>query len=84
MKRRSSKRKPADKPDDTVTAIAKALAALPKPARAIVGAHIDDLDKFRRRYPRLYEVMFKNVDSEHYREFERQLERAQQRERGQS
>lgn len=58
-----------------------ALDGLPRPARRTLGRNID---AFKRHYPELYDVMFKDVDSEHYREFERHLERAQQRQRGES
>lgn len=63
---------------DTVQQLAKALDALPAPARAV----FDNIENFKRRYPRLYEVMFRNVDTKHYREFERHLEQLQQQKRG--
>lgn len=62
---------------NTVQELAKALQALPLPARAIFDQQINSLDKFKRQYPRLYDVMFKNIDSKRYREFEQHLERAQ-------
>jgi hypothetical protein len=82
-KRSSSKKRPTgEQKSATVDEITRALNALPLPARAIVNEHIKDLDTFRRRYPGLYEVMFKNIgDSKRYREFERDLERAQERRR---
>jgi hypothetical protein len=84
QKKRSSKRRPLAKPeqDNSILEITEALNALPLPARAIVNEHIKDLDKFRQRYPRLYNVMFKDADSKHYRAFERHLERVQEQKRG--
>ena len=79
-KRKSSAKN--DPPDATILEITEALKSLPLPARAIVSQHINELDKFRRRYPRLYDFMFKNVDSRRYREFERHLERVQDQKRG--
>lgn len=81
QKKRSSKR-PRKQPEFNVTQITKALSALPLPARAIVRERIDDIDRFRQQYPDLYELMFKNVDCERYREFEREIERAQRQKRG--
>ena len=82
-KKRTSKRRLSVQPtqNTAIVEITAALSALPLPARAIVNEHIKDLDKFRRRYPRLYDVMFKSVDSKHYREFEQQLEQLQERKR---
>lgn len=79
-KKRSSKRAPSE---TTVTEMTKALSALPMPARAIVNEHIKDLDEFRQTYPRLYEVMFKNVSPKDCRRIERSIEREQAK-RGQS
>jgi hypothetical protein len=54
-----------------------ALDRLPKPARAI----FDRVREFKRAHPHLFDVMTRDVDSERYREFERHLERVQERKR---
>lgn len=80
-KKRSSKRRSFT--ETTVHEMTKALKALPMPARAILNKHIRDLDEFRQTYPRLYDVMFKNVSSKDSRRIERRIERVQRRDRNQ-
>lgn len=86
QKKRETKRRTSGKQKrhPTVIEIAKALDALPLPARAIVSKRIDDIDRFRRQYPDLYDLMFKEVDSKDCRRVERQIERVQQQKRSSS
>lgn len=82
QKKRSSKKRSTVKSkradQQAVRQLLSALEGLPRPARAVLSKNING---FRRSYPKLYDVMFKDVDSEHYREFERHLERMQERKR---
>lgn len=64
---------------DTARGVARSYDHLPIPAQQFLAAQIDGLLDFRDKYPRTFDVMFKNVDSESYREFESQLERLQRR-----
>lgn len=94
QKKRSSKRKVSPKQkrfakrqetrqqplplSDTVQQLAQVLDSLPAPARAV----FDNAERFKRRYPRLYEVMFRDVNSKRYRDVERDIERWQKDKRG--
>lgn len=64
---------------DTARGVARSYDHLPMPAQQFLAAQIDGLLDFREKYPRTFDVMFKNVDSESYRLFESQLERVQRR-----
>ncbi len=60
----------------TVGEIVKAFELLPPIARDIVREHIKDLDEFRRRYPRLFELMFRPIHPRMRRRQEAQYESA--------
>lgn len=89
QKKRLSKRKASPKkkrsgnqdgePLQLTLALRKALAGLPKPARAV----FERADEFRRLYPELYELITRDVDSPDYRRrVERRIERVQKQKRG--
>lgn len=90
QKKRTPKRKASPKkkrsntqdgePLELTEAMRKALAGLPKPARAV----LDRVGAFKRKYPKLYEIITRDIDSPDYRRFERDLELKQEESRGRS
>lgn len=52
---------------------------LPVSLQSFFAEQADGLRVFKKQYPRLFEVMFKPMDSERYRRFEARLVRTQQR-----
>lgn len=82
QKKRPSKRTAKDKRagDQAVRQLLAALDGLPRPARRVLSRNIDG---FKKQYPDLFDVMFKDVDSEYYREVvERGIEQWQDEKRG--
>lgn len=79
-KKRSSKKtaKPKRADQHAVRRLLSALEGLPRPARRVLSRNIDG---FKKQYPDLFDVMFKDVDSEHYRDIERQIEDWQEQKR---
>ena len=64
--------------DQAVRRLLETFDGQPRPARRTLSKRVD---QFKQQYPRLYEVMFRDVDSPRYRAFEMLLEQEAERQR---